>query len=122
MGLHWLGIMSLTIGRRRSGGVEILDIGGRLTLGDGTGMLREAVKKTADADLDVLLNLAGVVYVDSAGLGELVGSFASASAKGRRMKLLNPPKRVDSLLQITKLYSTFECFSDERQAIESFTL
>ena len=110
--------MSLTIQHRRKDGIEILDLAGQLTLGDGTGALREAIKKTGT---DLLVNLAGVAYLDSAGLGELVGSYASVTSKGKRMKLLNPQKRVDTLLQITTLYSTFECFTDEHEALASFS-
>ena len=112
--------MALTISNRRSGGVEILDVAGRLTLGDGTGALRDATRKAMERGADLLLNLSGVAYIDSAGLGELVGSYASAVSRGRRMKLLRPQKRVDSLLQMTKLYATFEIFEDEAAAVASF--
>jgi anti-sigma B factor antagonist len=112
--------MTLTISSRRSGGVEILDVAGRLTLGDGTGALRDAVRKALERGADLLLNLSGVAYIDSAGLGELVGGYASAVARGRQVKLLRPHKRVDSLLQMTKLYATFEIFEDEAAAVASF--
>ncbi len=113
--------MSLTIQHRRKDGIEILDLAGQLTLGDGTGALRSAIQKATANGADLIVNLSGVAYLDSAGLGELVGSYASVTSKGKRMKLLNPQKRVDTLLQITKLYSTFECFTNEQEALESFS-
>ena len=113
--------MPLTIQHRRKDGIEILDLAGQLTLGDGTGALRESIQKASNSGTGLIVNLSGVTYLDSAGLGELVGSYAGVTSKGKRMKLLNPQKRVDSLLQITKLYSTFECFKDEREALESFS-
>jgi anti-sigma B factor antagonist len=112
--------MSFNISNRRSGEVEILILSGRLVLGDGTGVLREAVHKVLERGSDILVDLSGVDYIDSAGLGELVSSFASATSRGRQLKLLRPLKRVDSLLHITKMYSTFEIFEDEAAAINSF--
>ena len=109
--------MSLTIQHRKAGAIEILDLNGDLTLGDGTASLRQAISKTK---AHLLVNLAGVHCIDSAGLGELVGSYSILQEQGQRMKLLNPAKRVDSLLQVTKLYTTFECFTDEQIALGSF--
>ncbi len=113
--------MSLTIQYRRKDGIEILNLAGQLTLGDGTGALRAAIQTASHNAVDLLVNLSGVSYLDSAGLGELVGRYSNVTSKGKRMKLLNPQKRVDALLQITKLYSTFECFTDEREGLESFS-
>jgi len=112
--------MSLTINNRKSNGVEILVLAGRLTLGDGTGALRQTARQILDRDADILIDLSGVDYIDSAGLGELVSAYASAASRGRNVKLLRPLKRVDSLLHITKMYSTFEIFEDEAAAIASF--
>lgn len=112
--------MAFTINTRNSGGVAVLGLAGRLVLGNGTGQLREAVQKAIGASQDLLIDLAGLEYMDSAGLGELVGAYASASARGRRMKLLRPQPRIGSMLQITKLYSTFEVFEDETAALASF--
>jgi anti-sigma B factor antagonist len=110
-----------TINNRKSGEVEILILSGRLTLGDGTSTLRDSARQALDSGADLLLDLSGVDYIDSAGLGELVSAFASATSRGRQMKLLRPLKRVDSLLHITKMYSTFEIFEDEATALASFT-
>ena len=112
--------MSLTISSRKAGEVEILVLAGRLTLGDGTAGLRETARKVLDRGANILIDLSGVDYIDSAGLGELVSAYASAASRGRHVKLLRPLKRVDSLLHITKMYSTFEIFEDEVAAIASF--
>lgn len=113
--------MSLQIQQRNAGDVLILDLAGRITLGEGTERLREAVRGMATSRKNILLNLAGVEHLDSGGLGELVGSYSSVSAKGGTVKLLNPQKRITSLLLVTKLLSVFETFEDERVAIASFT-
>ena len=112
--------MSLTITSRKLNEVEILILAGRLTLGDGTSALREAARQGLDRGADILVDLSGVDYIDSAGLGELVSAYASAVSRGRQVKLLRPLKRVYSLLHITKMYSTFEIFDDEAPAIASF--
>ena len=118
--------MSLTISSRKSNELEILVLSGRLTLGDGTRALRETARKALDRGADILVDLSGVDYIDSAGLGELVSAYASAAARGRHVKLLRPIKRVDSpggrrkLLHITKMYSAFEIFEDEAKAIATF--
>lgn len=112
--------MSFTIHQRASGAVEILSLAGRLTLGEASAALRHAVRAAVDRKADLLVDLSLVTYIDSAGLGELVASYASAKAAGRAMKLLRPHKRVDSMLQITKLYTTFEIFEDESAALASF--
>ena len=112
--------MSLSIHTRPQGKVEIIDLSGRLTLGDATAALRAEVGKVLDRKSNILVNLAGVSYIDSAGLGQLVEGYSKATAEGRTMKLLNPHKRVDSLLHITKLNTTFETFEDEATAVASF--
>ena len=113
--------MSLTMSSRNSGNVEILALTGRLTLGDGTAGLRDSTRKALDRGSSVLIDLSGVDYIDSAGLGELVSAYAAALSRGRHLKLLRPMKKVDSLLHITKMYSTFEVFEDEPSAIASFS-
>ncbi len=112
--------MSFTIQHRTSDGVEIFQMAGRLVLGDGTSVFREAIRGAIDRKADVLADLSGVSYVDSAGLGELVSGYASLTSRGRQMKLLRPMERVNSLLHVTKLYSTFEVFEDELTALKSF--
>ena len=93
----------MTIQQRSSGAIEILTLAGRLTLGEGCGALREAVIRLAGRKADPLVDLSGIGYIDSAGLGELVACFHSIATAGREMKSLRPAKRVDSMLHITKL-------------------
>ena len=112
--------MSLTISSKRNGNIEILVLAGRLTLGDGSSSLRAVVKETLERTSSIVVDLSSLAYIDSAGLGELVSGYASAKARGAEMKLLRPSKRVDSMLQITKLYTTFEVFEDEAAAVASF--
>jgi len=112
--------MSLTISSRSSNNVEILVLSGRLTLGEGTSELRETARKALDKGSNILIDLSGVDYIDSAGLGELVSAYASAASRNLAVKLARPLKRVDSLLHITKMYSTFEIFEDEATALASF--
>jgi len=114
--------MSATINTRQNGGVSILDVSGKITLGDGSVVIREAVKKlVADGTKNIVLNLGDVTYIDSSGIGELVSAFTSVSNNGGNLKLLNLTKRVQDLLQITKLYTVFEVFNDEAEAVASFT-
>ncbi|MBS1877810.1 MAG: STAS domain-containing protein [Acidobacteria bacterium] len=112
--------MALTITSRQTGGIEILTLSGRLTLGDPTADLRDTARKALDRGSDILVDLSGVDYMDSAGLGELVGVHAAGSNRSRRVKLLRPMQRVTQLLHLTKLYTTFEIFESETEAITSF--
>lgn len=113
--------MSVTIHSRLSGDVTILDVAGKITLGDGSVVLREKVKElSAGGVKHVLLNLEGVTYIDSSGIGELVAAFTSVSNGGGALKLLHLTKRVQDLLQITKLYTVFDVYDDEAKAIASF--
>jgi anti-sigma B factor antagonist len=113
--------MSATITTRQNGDVCILDVSGKITLGDGSVVIREAVKKlVADGTKKIVLNLGDVTYIDSSGIGELVSAFTSVSNTGGNLKLLNLTKRVQDLLQITKLYTVFEVFNDEASAVASF--
>ena len=112
--------MSVTIQRRRLENVEVIHVSGRLVLGEGASLLREAIHAAVKTKADVLLNLSWVTYIDSAGLGEIIAGYSAVTAIAREMKLLRPAERVDSLLHITKLYSTFEVFEDEETALDSF--
>ncbi|MEZ5356957.1 MAG: STAS domain-containing protein [Bryobacteraceae bacterium] len=112
--------MALTIGKRNEGNVEIMSLAGRLVLGEETSGLREQMVAAFDRKSDLLVDLAGLSYIDSAGLGELVGALASATSRGRSMKLLRPGRRMADLLQITKLYTTFDIFEDEAAALASY--
>ena len=113
--------MSLTASVRQLGAVTVIDLNGRVTLGDATGLLRETVQKAAEGSSAILLNLAGVSYMDSAGLGEMVGAHASVTNRGGTVKLLHVQKRLHDLLQITRLYTLFETFDDEAAAVTSFS-
>ena len=113
--------MSATINNRQNGDVVIVDVGGKITLGDGSVAIREAVKKlVADGSKNIVLNLGDVTYIDSSGIGELVSAFTTVSNNGGSLKLLNLTKRVHDLLQITKLYTVFEVHNDEAGAVASF--
>ena len=113
--------MSLTANTRQSGNVTIIDLSGRITLGEGSGLVRNTIKDTVTGGhKDILLNLKGVSYIDSAGLGELVGSYATVSNQGGTIKLVHTEGKVKDLLAVTKLYTVFETFSDENEAVRSF--
>ena len=109
--------MSCKAAVRHSGKIAIVDLSGRLCLGEGSGLVRNTIKNLITSGTsDILLNLAGVTYIDSAGLGELVGSYASATSGGGKIKLLNAQGKVSEVLTITKLYTVFESFGDEAGA------
>ena len=113
--------MALTIASREVDGVTVLDLSGRITLGEGSVQLREAVRDViGKGSKRILVNLGNVNYVDSSGLGELVSAFTTAKNQGADMKLLNLTKKIHDLLQLTKLYTVFEFFDDEASAIASF--
>jgi len=114
--------MSTKANVRQSGDVSIVDLAGRITLGEGSGLVRSTIKDLVNAgQKKILLNLKDVTYIDSAGLGELVGSYASVTHAGGAIKLLHPQAKVHDLLQVTKLYTVFVAFDDEQEALRSFT-
>jgi len=111
--------MSIRITEREVNGVAVLDCSGRITLGEAT--LRETIRElVARGQKNILLNLDAVGYVDSTGIQELVNSFISVSNQGGNLKLMNLQKRAHDLLQITKVYTAFEVYDDEAEAIASF--
>lgn len=113
--------MSLIINQRTSGDVVILDLAGKITIGDGSVKLREAVRKLIESgNKRILLNLGDVSYVDSSGIGELVSSFTTTSNAGGHLKLLNLTKKIQDLLAITKLLTVFDTFTAEADALTSF--
>ena len=113
--------MSVKLTTRQVGNVSVVDVEGRITLGEGSSALREALRDlVAKNQNKILLNLGDVSYIDSSGIGELVSGFTTVSNSGGMLKLLNLNKRVKDLLQITKLYTVFEVFDDEAAAISSF--
>ena len=113
--------MSVKLNTRQVGDVSVVDVAGRITLGEGSAALREAMRDLiAKNQKKILLNLGEVNYIDSSGIGELVSGFTSVSNSGGTLKLLNLNKRVKDLLQITKLYTVFDVHEDEAGAIRSF--
>ena len=113
--------MALKTTTRTEGDVTILKLDGNITLGEASGSLRDAVRNAiANGTRKMILDLGGVYYIDSAGLGELVGCYATAGNKGAKLKLLNLQKKVEGLMQITKLITVFEVFEDEAEAVRSF--
>jgi len=103
------------------GDVTVIDVAGRITLGEGSAALRESMKDlVTKGQKKILLNLGEVSYIDSSGIGELVSGFTTVTNSGGNLKLLNLNKRVKDLLQITKLYTVFEVHEDEAAAIRSF--
>jgi anti-sigma B factor antagonist len=113
--------MALTANVRHVGDVAVVDLDGRITLGESTGLLRDNLRQLfAQGSRKIILNLAQVGYVDSAGLGELVGLYTTAKNQGAAIKLLNVQKKLSDLLSITKLHTVFEAYDNEMQAIGSF--
>jgi len=113
--------VSVKLTTRQVGDVTVIDAVGRITLGEGSSAFRETIRDlVAKGNKKLLLNLADVSYIDSSGIGELVSAFTTVTNHGGVLKLLNLTKRVQDLLQITKLYTVFEVFDDEAAAVRSF--
>jgi anti-sigma B factor antagonist len=113
--------MPLKIDSREVAHVTILDVTGRIVLGEEIGVLRDAVRAlVADGKKKIILNLVGVDYIDSSGVGELVGSFTTVRNAGGELKLLNLTQKVHDVLHVTKLYTVFDIKDDEFTAVKSF--
>ena len=113
--------MSVKLTTRQVGDVTVVDVAGRITLGEGSSALRESLRDLVGKNQKkILLNLGDVTYIDSSGIGELVSGFTTVTNSGGSLKLLNLNKRVKDLLQITKLYTVFDVHEDEAGAIRSF--
>lgn len=113
--------MSMKATIRQVDSVMVVDISGRITLGEGCTQLRELIRdQLSKGNKNVLLNLADVSYIDSSGIGELVSAYTAVSNQGGQLKLLNLTKKVHDLLQITKLYTVFDIHDDEAKGISSF--
>ena len=111
----------LTINERNAGNVTILDLSGRITIGEGSVQLREAVRRLLEqGHKNLLIDLGQVDYVDSSGIGELVSCYTTTKNQGGQLKLLNLTKKIKVLLSITKLLTVFETFDDEGSALASF--
>ena len=101
--------------------MAIVDLTGRITLGESTGILRDELRSLlAQGSKQIVLNMAGVTYVDSAGLGELVSAYTTATNQNGSLKLLHLQGKLHDLMQITKLHTIFTTFDDEKKAVESF--
>jgi anti-sigma B factor antagonist len=111
----------LNIRERQAGDVTILDMEGKITIGEGSVAVRSAVRRLLEeGKKKILLNLAAVGYVDSSGIGELVSSFTTINREGGQLKLLNLTQKIQDLLAITKLLTVFDVYDDESAALNSF--
>ena len=114
--------VSLSTSIREVDGVTIVDLSGRITLGEASEKLRDTVREiVSNGQTKILLNLGDVGYIDSPGLGQLVSSYTTAKTKGSTVKLVNVQEKVNDLLQITKLYTVFDIFPNETDAVLSFS-
>ena len=113
--------MSMKTSTRQVNGITIVDCSGRITLGEGSVVLKDAIRDLlSKGQKRILLNLGDVNYIDSSGIGELVSAFTTVRNQGGDLKLLNLTKKVHDLLQITKLYTVFDVKDDEAAAVKAF--
>ena len=111
----------LDVKERQAGDVTILDLNGAVRIGEGSILLRDAIRDlAANGKTKLLLNLAGVNYVDSSGIGELIANYTTVSRQGGQLKLLNLTDRIQNLLVITKLLTVFDVYENESEALKSF--
>jgi anti-sigma B factor antagonist len=111
----------ITISERQAGDVTILDMEGKVTIGEGSVALRTTIRRLlGDGKTKILLNLGGVGYIDSSGIGELVSSFTAVNKEQGTLKLLNLTQKIQDLLAITKLLTVFDVFENEDEALASF--
>jgi anti-sigma B factor antagonist len=114
--------MSMKFAIRHVGGITVLDCSGKITLGEGSVTIRDAVRDVlATGATKILLNLGEVNYIDSSGIGELVSALTAVKNAGGELKLLQLTKKVKDLLQITKLYTVFDIYDEEADAVASFS-
>jgi anti-sigma B factor antagonist len=114
--------MNMTTSIRQAGGITIVDISGRIILGEESAALRDLVRDLLSKEhRQILFNLAEVSYIDSAGLGSLVAAFISVRKQKGELKLLNLTNKVHNVLQITKLYTVFDIMNDEIEGVKSFS-
>jgi anti-sigma B factor antagonist len=106
---------------REVGQITMVDLSGRIALGEGSALLRRTIRELLeDGKTRILLNLGDINYIDSSGIGELVSGYTAVRSRQGELKLLNLTKKVKDLLQITKLFTVFEVYTDEREAVQSF--
>ena len=111
----------LDVKERQAGDVTILDLSGEVRIGEGAVSLRDSIRTLADqGKKKVLLNLAGVKYMDSTGVGELIANYTTIKRQGGQLKLLNLTDRIQNLLVITKLLTVFDSYDNEAEALKSF--
>ena len=111
----------LNISERQGGDVTVLDMSGKITIGEGSVALRTAIRRLLEEGKKrILLNLAGVNYIDSSGIGELVSSYTAINKEGGQLKLLNLTQKLQDILTITKLLTVFDVYESESEALESF--
>jgi anti-sigma B factor antagonist len=111
----------LDVSERQAGDVTILDLSGDVRIGDSSVALRDSIRNLADSGKKkVLLNLAGVKYVDSTGIGELIANYTTVTRQGGQLKLLNLTDKIQNLLVITKLLTVFDSYDNEAEALKSF--
>jgi len=112
----------INISERQAGDVTILDLDGKVTIGEGSVALRNAIRRLlGEGKNKILLNLGGVGYIDSSGIGELVSSFTAVNKEGGVLKLLNLTQKIQDLLAITKLLTVFDVFESEAEALSSYS-
>jgi anti-sigma B factor antagonist len=113
--------MTIQASTRAVGDIAIIDISGQLRLGEGTGKLRDVVQELVhEGYRKILLNLQGVIHIDSSGIGELMSNYTSLRNQGGELKLMNLNKNVRNLLQVTRLYTIFDVHDDQASAIQAF--
>ena len=112
--------MQLKLNTRKVDDVTIVDCNGRIVFGEESALLRDSLKQLIKANSRIVLNLGGISYIDSGGLGTLVALYTTAQNAGGGVKLANLTQRVDDLLQVTKLLTVFDVYDSEAEAIESF--
>lgn len=106
---------------REVGPIKIVDLSGRIALGEGSALLRKTIRDLLeDGSTMIILNLGDINYIDSSGIGELVSGFTAVRSRQGELKLLNLTRKVKDLLQITKLFTVFEVYTDEGEAVRSF--
>ena len=111
----------LNIAERQAGDVTVLDMSGKITIGEGSVSLRTAIRRLLEEGKKrILLNLAGVSYIDSSGIGELVSSYTAINKEGGQLKLLNLTQKLRDLLTITKLLTVFDVYESEAEALTSY--
>ena len=111
----------LNISERQAGDITILDMNGKVTIGEGSVALRSTIRRLlSEGKKNILLNLGSVGYIDSSGIGELVSSFTAVNKEGGTLKLLNLTEKIQDLLAITKLLTVFDVYEDESAALASF--